>query len=108
MLQFRKSKRLLLAAITMAATAIALVVPAMASAECSALVSHTAAVYSYSNGTGFLKNKYEGEEVTGPQNGDSWFAGSEYPWVAVYVSGEKIGYMDFNEIDAYNDCYDPW
>lgn len=100
-------KRRLRASIGIATAAIALAAPAAAHAECSGTVIHRAAVYSNSNGTGFIKNKEIGESIVGPQNGFFWVRGAEAPWVEVNVSGGSHGWMDINEIGSLT-CNDPW
>ncbi len=110
MTRLRKCRRMLLVPAVIAAAAVSMLAPAMASAfECSARVSHTAAVYENPNGTGFIKNKSIGELVTGPENGfGAWVKGSFSPWVEVHVSGHPSGWMDINEIKETNTCFNPW
>ena len=80
-----------------------MVAPTMASA-CEAFVSHTAAVYEHDNGTGFIKNKFEGERVAGPTTGFSEWVSPIHPWVEVNISGGGSGWMDYNEIQILNTC----
>lgn len=105
----RKGKRLLFITVVVGA-AMALAAPAIASAECTAIVSHTAAVYENSNGTGFIENKFIGEGVRGPEAFSEWINGASSPWVDVWrgAPGKSIGYMDINEIATSNTCNNPW
>lgn len=99
----RRYRRLLATTAAVAGVAVPFTVPAIASA-CEAYVSHTAAVYSNDNGTGFIKNKYEGERVAGPTTGFSEWVSYDNPWVAVNISGGGTGWMDYNEIQTFNTC----
>lgn len=108
----KRNRLVMLLPAVLAAAAILMAVPGTASAafECSAYVSHNAAVYENPNGTGFIKNKYIGEHVTGPEAsyGPYWVAGTVSPWVEVWVSGYPHGWMDINEIQEANTCFNPW
>lgn len=86
---------------------VAVAIPASASA-CEGFLGHEAAIYANSNGTGFIKNKYPGEEITGPGYPyEYWFSGSVAPYIKVHVADRPDGYMDFNDLET-TDCYDPW
>ncbi len=99
----RRYRRLLATIAVVAGVAVPLTAPTIASA-CEAYVSHTAAVYGYDNGTGFIKNKYEGERVAGPTTGFDEWVSCDHPWVEVNVSGGSYGWMDYNEIQTFNTC----
>src|ERR1700679_3990859 len=99
----RRYRRLLATTAAVAGIAVPLAVPTIASA-CEAEVSHTAAVYSNDNGTGFIKNKFEGERVAGPTTGFEEWVSFDHPWVEVNVSGGGSGWMDYNEIQLFNTC----
>jgi hypothetical protein len=99
----RRYRRLLATTAAVAGVAVPLTVPTIASA-CEAIVSHTAAVYEHDNGTGFIKNKFEGERVAGPTVGFAEWESPIHPWVKVNVSGGSFGWMDFNELQAFNTC----
>ncbi len=90
----------------------ALALPALASADCSTLMGHNAAVYRYTNGTGYIKTKYAGEYVSGPQWEEDLFdwepAGVTSPYVTVNYGG-SYAYMNWDEINSGADtCGDPW
>lgn len=102
-------RRLLVLPAAIATAAVLMVVPATAFAtECTANVSHFAAVYETPEGTGFIKNKEIGEPITGPDFGGFWVGGTFSPWVEVHVSGHPSGWMDINEIASHNTCLNPW
>jgi len=93
--------------IAMAALAISLAASGSAYA-CHGIVGHRAAIYRYSNGTGWIKDKLPGEAVAGPGNDyEVWFAGNENPWIVVHVSERPDGYMDVNDLSETT-CYNPW